>query len=74
MNPLLRMAVGDSQLNSVHVSVFRSLLQKERQQREDAERQRLEMEERLRRYEAECEEAREGVHHVHHFITFSKAS
>jgi len=39
---------------------LRQLLQKERQQREDAERQRIELEERVRRYEAECEEAREG--------------
>ena len=42
-------------------SFFRQLLQKERQQREDAERQRIELEERVRRYEAECEETREGM-------------
>jgi radixin len=40
----------------------RNLLAKERQQREDAERQRLELEEKVRRYEEEAEEARKELH------------
>ena len=40
--------------------VCRLLLQKERQQREDAERQRVELERKVVQYEAEYEEAREG--------------
>lgn len=47
----------------------RQQLQKERQQREDAERQRIEMEQRLRRYEAECEEAKEGLCYWHSYYS-----
>jgi hypothetical protein len=37
------------------------MLQKERQQREDAERQRIMLEEKVRRFEAEAEETKEGL-------------
>lgn len=39
---------------------FRMMLQKEKLQREDAERQRMELEERLRRYEEEMQNAQRG--------------
>jgi hypothetical protein len=41
--------------------VNRVQLERERQQREDAERQKKELEERLRRYEEECEKAKLGT-------------
>jgi F0F1-type ATP synthase membrane subunit b/b' len=37
------------------------MLQKEKQQREEAERQRKELEEKLQRYEEEFEGARKGM-------------
>lgn len=39
----------------------RMMLQKEKQQREEAERQRKELEEKLQRYEEEFEGARKGM-------------
>ena len=44
------------------LSLCRAQLQREKQAREDAERQRIELQERLKQFEQESKKAQEGKH------------
>ena len=50
--------------DSLYVFVYRAQLQQEKKLREDAERQRFELEDRLKRYELDIEEHKLGQDHV----------
>ena len=58
----------DSTCDCEHESRCRAQLQKEKQAREDAERQRRELEDKLKRYENEVESARKGTMRIYNII------
>ena len=64
---------GDRSCEGVNLVLCRAQLQKEKQLRESAEKERKEMEERLKKYETEVESSRKGEllnHAVSFFLKF----